>query len=105
LNNSLGFADPTSMFRYFSKNSFSPNGINWGHYSDPRVEDLLRQAQESFDPKQQAELLAQAHTIVTDEAPWAFIVHDLNPRAMSAKVKGFQPAQSWYQDFTKVMVQ
>jgi hypothetical protein len=24
---------------------------------------------------------------------------------MSAKVKGFQPAQSWYQDFTKVTVE
>ena len=51
------------------------------------------------------ELAAEAHSIVVDEAPWAFIVHDLNPRAMSAKVKNFQPAQSWYQDFTKVTVE
>jgi ABC-type transport system substrate-binding protein len=105
LNNSLGFSDPASMFRYFSKTSMSPNGINWGHFSDPRVEDLLTRAQESFDSEQQAELLAQAHAIVTDEAAWAFIVHDLNPRAMSAKVKGFHPAQSWYQDFTQVTVE
>jgi ABC-type transport system substrate-binding protein len=104
LNNSLGFSDPASMFRYFSKTSMSPNGINWGHFSDPRVEELLTRAQESFDSEQQAELLAQAHSIVIDEAAWAFIVHDLNPRAMSAKVKGFQPAQSWYQDFTQVTV-
>ena len=67
-------------------------------------QDLLNQAQESFDSEQQAELLATAHAIVVDDAAWAFIVHDLNPRAMSAKVKGFQPAQSWYQDFTKVTV-
>ena len=33
------------------------------------------------------------------------VQHDLNPRAMSLKVKGFQPAQSWYQDFTKVTVE
>ena len=105
LNNSLGFADPASMFRYFSKTSFSPNGINWGHYTDPRVDELLVQAQQSFDSEQELELLAQAHAIVVDEAPWAFIVHDLNPRAMSPKVQGFQPAQSWYQDFTKVTVQ
>jgi ABC-type transport system substrate-binding protein len=91
LNNSLGFSDPASMFRYFSKTSFSPNGINWGHYADPRVDDLLAQAQQSFDSEQQIELLAQAHAIVVDEAAWAFIVHDLNPRAMSPKVKGFQP--------------
>src|SRR5215831_625201 len=105
LNNSLGFADPASMFRYFSATSFPPNGINWGHYSEPRVQDLLNQAQESFDSEQQTELLAQAHAIVVDEAAWAFIVHDRNPRAMSPKVKGFQPAQSWYQDFTKVTVE
>src|SRR5208283_3873422 len=105
LNNSLGFSDPASMFRYFSKTSFSPNGINWGHYADPRVEGLLTQAQQSFDSEQQIELLAQAHAIVVDEAAWAFIVHDLNPRAMSPKVKGFQPAQSWYQDFTRVTVE
>jgi peptide/nickel transport system substrate-binding protein len=105
LNNSLGFADPASMFRYFSATSFSPNGINWGHYSEPRVQGLLDQAQQSFDIEQQTELLANAHAIVVDDAAWAFIVHDLNPRAMSPKVKGFQPAQSWYQDFTKVTVE
>ena len=59
-------------------------------------------AQQSFDSEQQIELLVQAHAIVVDAAAWAFIVHDLNPRAMSPKVKGFQPAQSWDQDFTKV---
>jgi ABC-type transport system substrate-binding protein len=105
LNNSLSFTDPSAMFRYYSTTSFSPNGINWGHFSDPRVESLLTRAYESFDSEQQTELLAQAHAIVVDEAPWAFIVHDLNPRAMSAKVSGFQPAQSWYQDFTKVTMQ
>ena len=66
---------------------------------------LLMQAQESFDSERKIELLAQAHAIAVDEAAWTFIVHDLNPRAMSSKVKGFQPAQSWYQDFTKVTVE
>jgi peptide/nickel transport system substrate-binding protein len=105
LNNSLGFADPAVMFRYFSKASWSPNGINWGHFYDPKVEELLAKAQQSFDPKAQTEFLAQAHGLVVDDAPWLFVVHDLNPRAMSPKVKGFQPAQSWYQDFTHVTVE
>jgi peptide/nickel transport system substrate-binding protein len=105
LNNSLSFPDPASMFRYFSATSFSPNGINWGHYSEPKVQELLDKAQQSFDQEQQTELLAQAHAMIVDDAAWLFIVHDLNPRAMSAKVKNFQPAQSWYQDFTKVTVE
>jgi peptide/nickel transport system substrate-binding protein len=40
--------------------------------------------------------LAQAHAIVVDEAEWTFIVHDLNLRAVSPKVKGLQSAQSWH---------
>jgi len=26
---------------HFSATSFSPNGIDWGHYSEPPVQDLL----------------------------------------------------------------
>ena len=104
LNNSLGFSDPSVMPRYFSKASFPPNGINWSHYSNEQVEELLHKAQETFDTTERDNLLAQAHALVVDDAPWLFIVHDLNPRAMSPHVKGFQPAQSWYQDFTHVTV-
>ena len=33
------------------------------------------------------------------------IVHDLNPRAMSPKVKGFVSPQSWFLDLTLVSMQ
>jgi peptide/nickel transport system substrate-binding protein len=49
--------------------------------------------------------LAQAHALVIDEALWVWIVHDLNPGAMSAKVKGFHPAQSWSQDFAGISME
>jgi hypothetical protein len=32
-------------------------------------------------------------------------VHDLNPRAMSRRVTGFTPVQSWFVDLTRVNVQ
>ena len=62
----------------------------------------MRKAQATFNAEEQTMLLAKAHAIVVDEAPWLFIVHDLNPRAMSKKVQGFKPAQSWSQDFTQI---
>jgi peptide/nickel transport system substrate-binding protein len=102
INISLSFTDPSSMFRYYAIDSFSPTNYNWGHWSNQAYTDLVKQAQATFDPEEQTKLLAQAHTIVVDEAPWLFIVHDLNPRAMSKKVTGFRPAQSWYQDFTQI---
>jgi hypothetical protein len=41
-----------------------------------------------------------------DNPPWLYIVHDLNPRAMSPKVKCFvSPPQSWFVDLTLISVQ
>jgi ABC-type transport system substrate-binding protein len=102
INISLSFTDPSSMFRYYAKDSFSPTNYNWGHWDNAAATDLLKQAQTSFDPEEQSKLLAEAHAMVVDGAPWLFIVHDLNPRALSKKVTGFKPAQSWYQDFTQI---
>ena len=51
---------------------------------------------------EQTKMLAEAHSVVVDQAAWLFIVHDLNPRAMSKKVLDFRPAQSWFQDFTQI---
>ncbi|HET6605124.1 MAG TPA: ABC transporter substrate-binding protein [Rhodopila sp.] len=102
VNISLSYTDPSSMFRYYAKDSFSPVNYNWGHWDNEEASLLLRKAQATFDASEQTKLLAQAHAIIVDQAAWLFIVHDLNPRAMSKKVTGFKPAQSWYQDFTQI---
>ena len=47
----------------------------------------------------------KAHERLVDNPPWLYIVHDLNPRAMSSKVKGFVSPQSWFVDLTLVSVQ
>ena len=105
INISLSYTDPSSMFRYYASDSFSPVNYNWGHFKNDRLDALLRQAQSDFDPAEQTKLLAQAHSIVVDEAPWLFIVHDQNPRGLAKKVKNFKPAQSWYQDFTQITIE
>ena len=60
---------------------------------------------ETFDPGPCNALVVQANALVVDDAPWLFVVHDLSPRALSPKVKGFKRAQSWYQDLTQVSVE
>ena len=49
--------------------------------------------------------IRRAHEVIVDDAAWLFIVHDLNPRAMTKHVKGFVSAQSWFQDFTHVYME
>ncbi len=102
INISLSSVDPSTMFRYYASDTYAPNGFNWGHFSTPESDELLHKAQATFDEAEQTRLLAGAHSIVVDQAAWLFIVHDLNPRAMSKKVTGFIPVQSWFVDLTTV---
>ena len=64
---------------------------NWGHWNNPEFDELLRQAQSRRSTRTEEIEAAsqQAHEIIVDEAAWLFIVHDLNPRAMTKKVQGF----------------
>ena len=57
------------------------------------------------DPEEIASDIRRAHEVIVDDAAWLFIVHDLNPRAMTKHVKGFVSAQSWFQDFTRVYME
>jgi ABC-type transport system substrate-binding protein len=104
VNISLSSVDPSTMFRYYAIDSFSPTNFNWGHFANEEATALLKQAQASFDEAEQTKLLAKAHAIVVDEAAWLFMVHDLNPRALAKSVQGFQPVQSWFVDLTTITV-
>jgi peptide/nickel transport system substrate-binding protein len=102
INNSLGYTDPSIQYRLFATASFPPASTNWGHFSNARFDELTTRAQQTFVKDEQIKLLSEAHAILVDEAAWLYICHDLNPRAMSAKVRDFHPAQSWSQDFTHI---
>lgn len=41
---------------------------------------------------------------MVDDAVMLWVVHDINPRALSPKVQGFVQAQSWFQDLTPVTI-
>jgi peptide/nickel transport system substrate-binding protein len=104
-NVSFNFVEPWSAFgRFFHSKSVPPVASNTMPYKNPEVDKLLDEAGQTFDIPKQDALLAKAHEIIVDDAPWIFVAHDLNPRAMSPKVKGFVQPQSWFVDLTSVSV-
>jgi peptide/nickel transport system substrate-binding protein len=106
MNVSYGFIDPFSTFtRFFHSDSQPPKSQNIMPYINPEVDKLIETAELQFDLNQQNQILAKAHEIIVEDAPWVFIVHDLNPRALSPKVQGYVQAQSWFQDLTPVWVE
>ncbi len=106
MNVSYGFIDPFSTFtRFFHSDAQPPKSQNIMPYINPEVDKLIEAAELEFDLNKQDQILAQVHEIIVEDSPWVFIVHDLNPRALSPKVKGYVQAQSWFQDLTPVWVE
>ncbi|WP_298965419.1 ABC transporter substrate-binding protein [uncultured Methylobacterium sp.] len=94
-------SDPVyAILRFYSSKQVAPTGVNWSHYANPEVDALCDRIAASFDPAEQDRLLARVHEIVVDDAVQVWVVHDTNPHALSARVKGYTQAQHWFQDLT-----
>jgi ABC-type transport system substrate-binding protein len=100
---SRALQDPFSAFeRVFLSSRISPAGSNWGMLKEPAYDELLTKAAASFEIGAQNATLQKVHELVVENAEWIWVVHDVNPRAISPKVKGFVQAKSWFQDLTSV---
>ncbi|MFG1403366.1 ABC transporter substrate-binding protein [Xanthobacter sediminis] len=101
----LGYvtADPFYAITRFAYSGYvAPKGVNWGGYSNPKVDAAIEKIQTTFDTKQQDALLASVHQQMVDDALMLWVVHDVNPHALSPKVKQFIQAQHWFQDLTTI---
>jgi peptide/nickel transport system substrate-binding protein len=97
--------DPVNaIIKLVGKSYWAPAGSNWGHYENAQSEALINDIFNEFDEEKRLALLTQLHEFEGRDAVMIYVVHDLNPRALSAKVLGFVQAQSWFQDLTPVSV-
>jgi peptide/nickel transport system substrate-binding protein len=97
--------DVSQMALYFYGGNKAPQGRNWAHWENEEFDRLIEEIEVSTDEEEILKMGQEAHAILVDEAPWLFIVHDVQPRAMTANVKGFVVAQSWFKDFTSVYLE
>jgi peptide/nickel transport system substrate-binding protein len=103
MNYSYFIQDPfTGVIRHLQCNLAPPAGTNWGHYCDPEMDKLFDEVRTTFDASAQTKVMQKIHEKYVDDALFLMITHDVNPRAMTAKVKGFVQAQNWFQDFSPI---
>ncbi|WP_010626990.1 ABC transporter substrate-binding protein [Halomonas sp. KM-1] len=105
-NITFGWLDPFAAFYRFMHSSMAPpNGFNWGYMDNPEYDRLLDEARVTFDQEAQDAILAEFHTRMVDDAAWLWVAHDVGPRAMQPRVKGFVQAKNWFQDLTPVYIE
>jgi peptide/nickel transport system substrate-binding protein len=98
--------DPfTGFIRHLGCDLTAPNGTNWGHYCDPDMEALFKEIRTTFDAEKQDEVMRRTHEKFVNDALFLMVTHDVAPRAMSPKVKGYVQAQNWFQNFSSITME
>lgn len=106
VNYSYFIQDPfTAMIRQSQCNLAPPTGTNWGYYCDPEMDALFDKVRTTFDAAEQDKVMQKVHEKYVDDALFLMVTHDVNPRAMTTKVKGFVQAQNWFQDFSPITIE
>jgi len=62
----------------------------------------VTKARTTFDPAERDTVLADLHAASVDDAAFLYVAHDVAPRAMSPKIKGFVQPKSWFVDFSPI---
>jgi len=93
-----------AMVRFLQSGMAPPVSNNWGFNNNPTFDELVKKARNSFDPAARDAALAELHAASVDDAAFLYVAHDVGPRAMSPKVKGFVQPKSWFVDFSPVSI-
>jgi peptide/nickel transport system substrate-binding protein len=105
VNISRNLVDPfNGLVRHVWSGQWAPVGGDWGHYKSPETEALVDKIFSEFDDTKRNVLLTELHEEMSKQAVMIWVAHDLNPRALSPKLKGFVQARSWFQDLTPIVV-
>src|SRR5438094_215011 len=91
-----------ALVRFLQSSMAPPTSNNWGYINNPKFDELVTKARQTFDPAARDAALAELHAASVDDAAFLYVAHDVSPRAMSPKVKGFVQPKSWFVDFSLV---
>lgn len=91
-----------AMIRFLDSKMAPPVSNNWGFINDPDFDKLVAAVRTAFDPAERDKALAALHERSVDEAAFLWVAHDVGPRAMSPKIKGFVQPKSWFVDFSSM---
>lgn len=94
-----------AMVRFTSSKTVPPTSNNWGYFTSPELDGLIAAARTSFDATARDAALAKLHAKIVEEAPFLWVAHDVDPRAMSPKVKGVVQPKSWFIDIATMSVE
>lgn len=83
--------DPNVSAKYFETIAFTPAGANYGHYSNPKLDDLFKQGRATTDRAQRKKIYTDAAQILNDDMPWIYLWSPNSVHVYTKRLQGFKP--------------
>jgi ABC-type transport system substrate-binding protein len=91
-----------ALVRFLQSSMAPPVSYNWGYINNPKFDELVTKARQTFDAAERDNALAELHAASVDDAAFLYVAHDVAPRAMSPKIKNVVQPKSWFVDFSPI---
>src|ERR1700736_2767884 len=91
-----------ALVRFLQASMAPPVSNTWGYINNQKFNALATKARQTFDPDERDKALAELHAASVDDAAFLYVAHDVGPRAMSPKIRGFVQPKSWFVDFSPI---
>ncbi|WP_213773319.1 ABC transporter substrate-binding protein [Bradyrhizobium sp. dw_78] len=93
-----------ALVRFLQSGMAPPVSNNWGYINNPKFDEMVKKARQTFDPAERDKALAELHAASVDDAAFLYVAHDVGPRALSPKITGFVQPKSWLVDFSTMTI-
>jgi peptide/nickel transport system substrate-binding protein len=94
-----------ALVRFLHSEMAPPVSNNWGHINEPRYDELVRKARQTFETEARDAALAELHAASVNDAAFLYVAHDVSPRAMSPNVQNVIQPKSWFIDFSPITIE
>jgi peptide/nickel transport system substrate-binding protein len=91
-----------ALVRFLQSSMAPPVSYNWGYINNPKFDELVTRARQTFDAAERDKALAELHAASVDDAAFLYVAHDVAPRALSPKIKNVVQPKSWFVDFSPI---
>src|ERR1700674_2729822 len=91
-----------ALVRFLQSSMAPPVSNNWGFINNPKFDELVTKARQTFDPTERDKALAELHAASVDDAAFLYVAHDVGARATPQKIMGFVQPKSWFVDFSPI---
>lgn len=84
-------ADPGVSGTYMTTDTWTPGGGNYGHYSNPEIDELYPQGQATGDLEERKAIYTEIAQILNEECPWIWLYSPNSVYGVSRRLQGHLP--------------